>query len=311
MVNFYQLQIFIEVVEQRSFSKAAIQLNLSQSAVSQQIRVLEEHYKVRLFVRYGQKIEPTEAAYTLAALARNLVEDARQLDERFSAGAGEMQGRLSIVHSRTAAGALYLLPGLMHHFHQKYPQVQFFLQGGSEEEAANKLLEHEVNFAVLSYTPRQKTLDYFLLQSDQLKLVLPPSHSWNNTKVALHELEGQPFVLRRTGSETRRRLETALRAAGLVLNDLKIVAEVDSAEGVALAVGAGLGLGFLVSSIADCFKELGRAELLISEQEKRAGVDLNRDVYLVRNLPDNEREPSPAQQRFWEDLRLFSSEKSL
>src|SRR5690349_18617459 len=108
MISVYQLQIFLTVVEYKSFSAAAEQLSMSQPAVSQQIRALEEYYKVKLFARYGQRIELTEAGFALLDPARHLVTEAIQLDERFNAGAGELQGRINLLYSRNAAGALYL-----------------------------------------------------------------------------------------------------------------------------------------------------------------------------------------------------------
>ncbi len=302
MISVYQLQIFLSVVDKGSFSAAALELNMSQPAVSQHVRALEEQYKFKLFARYGQRIELTEAGYSLLEPARRLVNEAIQLDERFQAGAGELHGRITLTYSHSAAGALYLLPELLAHFHQKYQGVQFFLQSAPEEETVARLLEREIAFAVLSHIPRQKTLESYLLQRDHIVLALPSGHPWIGTKVALEKLKGEPFVLRRAGSETRRQLELALRAGGLSLSDLQIIAEVDSAEGVALAVEAGLGAGFLVSTIGQKFKRLGLAQLKLSQREVEAGADLSREIHLARMLPTPDRIPSPAQQRFWEDL---------
>jgi len=304
VINIYQLQIFLTVVDRGSFSAAAEELNLSQPAVSQHVRTLEEHYKVKLFARYGQRIELTEAGYGLLEPARHLIAEAIQLDERFSAGTGKLQGRITILYSHNAADAIYLLPKLFAGFYQKYPGVQFLLRNVSEEEAITRLLEREVAFAVLTHVPRQKTLESFLLQREQLVLVLPPSHIWAETKVTLPQLKGQRFILRQAGSETRRRLELLLRTGDLSLNDLQLVAEVDSTEAVALLVEAGLGLGLLPNTVAQGFKQLGIAELSLSEKEIAIGADLKRELYLVRTLPGSERPPLPSQQRFWEDLHL-------
>lgn len=303
MISVYQLQIFLMVVEYKSFSAAAEQLSMSQPAVSQQIRALEEYYKVKLFARYGQRIELTEAGFALLDPARHLVNEAVQLDERFNAGAGELHGRITLLCSRNAAGALYLLPELLARFYREYPEVQFFIESSSEEEALARLLEREVAFSILSHIPRQKNLESFLLYHDELQLITPPDHRWNGAKVSLKELKGQRVVMRRAGSETRRRIELALRAAGLNLGDLRIMAELDSAEGIALAVEAGLGLGFLSNLIARRF-HVGHAELSLAEPEIEAGADLSREHYLIRNRPSPARPPSPSQQRFWENLRL-------
>lgn len=304
MINVYQLQIFLTVVDKKSFSAAAEQLSLSQPAVSQQIKALEEAYKVKLFARYGQRIELTELGYNLVGPARRLLSEAMQLDEQFNAGAGELSGRITILYSRAATEALYVLPEIFARFNEKHPGVQFFLQSASEEEAINGLLEREVTFAALGYVPRQKSLENFLLKSDKLELALPPGHSWTDKQVSLTELKGQRVVMRGAGSETRRVVEQALSRVNLSMNDLQVVAEVDSSEALALLVEAGLGLGLLSGNIIGHFKGLGRAELDLSEKEVEAGTDLDRNLYLIRIAPSPDRSPSPSQQRFWEDLRL-------
>ncbi|HEX2914103.1 MAG TPA: LysR substrate-binding domain-containing protein [Chloroflexia bacterium] len=307
MVNLYQLQIFVTVSERGTFSAAAEVFNLTQPGVSQHIRALEDAYKVKLFNRNGPRIELTEAGQRLLEAARPLVEQAERLEETFSASLGEVRGRVSLTYSKNTAGALYTMLPLLAGFHQRHSNVRFSLVQFSEEESINKLLERETNFALLTGPSRQKSLESMLLYSDELVLALPPGHPWHNTQVTLNDLKNQPFLLRAPGSETRRLTENTLRVTGLNLNTLKVVAELDSAEGVVLAAQAGLGMGFVASAIARRFAVNGQiscARLRLTEREISAGIDLKREFYLTRLAPLLSQERSPSQEQLWEYFKL-------
>ena len=303
MINLYQLQIFVAVSERGTFSAAAEQFNLTQPGISQHIRSLEETYKVLLFNRNGPRIELTEAGQRLLEAARPLVRQAEHLEENFSAGLGEVRGRVTLVYSRNTTAGLYRLPPLLAEFHQRYTGVRFSLEQTREETALEMLLERAAQFALLSHQPRQKALESFLLHSDKIVIVLPPQHPWNQQTIPVSQLKGQPFLLRPTGSETRRLAEGALRASGLSLNDLNIVAEVDSVDAIILCVQAGLGLSFASETVVRAYADTGRvgyAQIKLSENAK---VDLRREIYLSRLTMAPVAERSPSQDRFWEFIQ--------
>ena len=300
MLNLYQLQIFIAVNDRGTFSGAAEQFSLTQPGVSQHIRALEEAYKVRLFNRNGPHIELTEAGQRLLEAARPLVRQAEQLEESFSGGLGEVRGRLNLVYSRSTAGVLYLLPPMLAEFHRRYGQVRFSLVQAGEEEALERLLDREVSFAMLSRPPRQKSVESKLLHSDELRLVVPTDHAWHDRTVDWKALKGQPFLLRHSGSETRRLTEAALRTVGLGLNDLEIVAELDSTEAIVMGVRAGLGLGLTSETVVRTYVEAGLVGWAQMAKPAQASLDLRRETYLCRlaNVPGPGR--PLAQERFWE-----------
>src|SRR3954453_7245327 len=120
MVNLYKLQIFVAASELVSFSAAAEEFKLTQPGVRQHIRVLEDTYKVKLFTRNGPRIELTEAGRNLLEVARPLVQQAALLEESFSAGLGEVRGRISLTYTKSTIAGLYLLPGLLQQFHQRH-----------------------------------------------------------------------------------------------------------------------------------------------------------------------------------------------
>lgn len=313
MINLFHLQLFVEIVDQGSFTAAAKALNLSQPAVSQNIRALEESYKVKLFTRSGPHFELTEAGQRLLEAARPLIQQAQQVEESFNARLGEVHGRLNLAYSKNTA-ALYILPAMLAGFLAKHHGVRFSFTQTSEETALAMLLEKEVHFALLSSPPHQKAVESFMLQSAQLSLVLPPEHPWQDITVHLAGLRGQPFLLRSPGSQTRRMTEALLRSANLSLSDLQVVAEFDSSEGVILAVQAGLGVGFANSTIATRYaahQQISLARLQLNESELTTGNDLCHEIYLSQLTTFASSEHPPSQKLFWDFLRsqqeFFSS----
>jgi len=305
MISMYQLQIFLSVVEQGSFSSAAEELHLTQPAISMQIRALEERYGVKLFSRIGQRIELTEAGRSLVDPARRLLLQAQTVEEHFSAELGELRGRINIAYSRNCAAVIYNLPRVLASFREKHNRVHFFLQQLDDDDILQRLQEREINFGVISTRPRQKGLELHNYMQDELMVAVPIGHLWTGKRIKVSELKGYPFILRTTGSETRRVGEMILRAAGLTYNDLQIVTELDSAEGVALAAEQGLGCGFITQSIGRRFADNGKLALVgidLTVEELESGVELLREINIIRVAPNSERQPAPTQERFWEFL---------
>ncbi|MEI7556628.1 LysR substrate-binding domain-containing protein [Candidatus Chlorohelix sp.] len=306
MISMYQLQIFLSVVERGSFSAAAEELHLTQPAVSMQVRTLEERYGVKLFSRIGQRIELTEAGRSLLEPARKLLSQAYLLEEHFSAGLGDLRGRLNISYSRNSAVALYFFLKLLAPFRERYTKVQFSFQEMNEETIQSMALEREINFGIITGVTRHRGLDSLVLTKDHVVLAVPIGHKWEGQHIRIADLKGVPFILRSTGSETRRMGELALRSAGMTYSDLQVVAEMDSSEGVALAVENGLGVGLISESVVSRFAiggSLALARIELSLQEQAGGAALCRELTLVKLASNLDRQPSPAQDRLWEHLR--------
>lgn len=303
MINLYQLQLFLAVVDRGTFSAAANELHLTQPAISLQVRALEDRYNVRLFNRQGQRLELTEAGQALVEPARRLVTLAQQVEEGFSAGQGTLRGRLNVVYSHNSPNAHYLLPEILGRFHPQAKTVQFSLQAVSEEVALEMLLDFQAHFALLSNAPRSKSIEAFLLHSDELVLAVPATHPWNGQQIDLAELRGQTFIMSNAGSEIRRLSETTLRIAGVNLSEQEIIGEVDSPQAAVELVANGLGLAFLNEATLRKLMSsanLGLTRLKTTSVQQQSGLNLKRESWLARYLPTADRTHSPAQNQFWE-----------
>ncbi len=131
MLDVYELNIFLTAAETENFSKAARQLNLTQPAVSMQIRSLEKKLNVSLFHRTGRSLTLTERGKALMPLARDMINRAIRVEEEIESLKGEVIGHLKLGCS-TATGK-YILPHLVARFRRCHPKVQISIHNHSRD----------------------------------------------------------------------------------------------------------------------------------------------------------------------------------
>ncbi|MEW6233535.1 MAG: LysR family transcriptional regulator, partial [Chloroflexota bacterium] len=241
MLNVYQLNIFLAVVDSRSFSAAADRVHLTQPAVSLAIRALEKQLGVKLFQRDGPRLELTEAGEALLPAARNLVELSSRTEEAICALRGVVTGDL--VLGCSTAAAEHVLPRLIGMYTERYPLVHVSLEMAETVAILDKLRHQEIDVGVIGVKPAEKLLECRKLFDDELVLIVPASHPWAaRESVTAQELKGIPIILREPGSGTRQTFLDALRSKGISLGDLDVRMEARSSQCAALAVEAGLGV---------------------------------------------------------------------
>lgn len=249
-MDFRQLEVFARVVETRSFSRAAEALHLTQSTVSEHMRLLEEEVGSRLFDRLGRETPPTRAGDLLYGYAQRLLTlrtDALQSLQQFL---GQVAGSL-LVGASTIPGE-YVLPPLIGAFREKFPQVSIALQIGDTRGIVEAVVEGRVELGVVGARPDQRMLQAIELMPDELVVVVPPGHAWFGRRlVTLEELKPEPLIVREPGSGSRQALETALDEAGLGLAGLRVIAEMGSTSAIKQAVKAGVGLSIISKRAVD------------------------------------------------------------
>ncbi len=243
MIENFRVRVFRTVAHHLNFSRAAEELLLTQPAVTQQVKALEDELGVPLFDRSGGHITLTAGGKVLLPFADKLKE---VCDQAFSAVAeisGQQAGELAIGASQTIGQ--YLLPNFIAGFVNAYPRIQVIVRSGNTEAMLDALLAHEVHLALIEGPNRRKDLNIEPFLQDHMVLVVPPNHDWADQEVGVDALKQQPLLMRELGSGSRRVVERAIVAAGLQRNSLKIQMELDSTEGLLSAVEAGLGVAFI------------------------------------------------------------------
>jgi DNA-binding transcriptional LysR family regulator len=249
-VENFRLKVFRTVAEQMSFRKAAESLHLSQPAVSQQIRALEEEAGARLFDRaggegHGTQIALTEAGRVLLRYASQAAQIMAEAQRALAELNHEVAGELRLGASTTIAQ--YVLPRILGAFLRQYPHVHLSVTSGNTERIAEAVAEQQVMLGIIEGPAMRRDVKTERLVQDEMVLIVNPMHPWAATKtpIRVEELTQVPLLFRERGSGSRRVVERALKQANLPLKSLRVAMELDSTEAIISGVEAELGAGFV------------------------------------------------------------------
>jgi LysR family transcriptional regulator, low CO2-responsive transcriptional regulator len=262
--TFTQLRAFDAVAREGSFKKAATRLRLTQPAVSLQVSMLEEAYKVSLFERTKQGVTLTEIGRSLFQLSRQMPGIDEQVHELLSSARELKTGQL-----RLAAGSPYMAMDLIARFARRYPQVKVSVSLGNAEEVWQRLLEHRVDAVIVTDVSARAPVIKVPVARKVIAVVVPKAHPLaSRSTVDLESLEGELAIFRDEDSLTQQIVSRALAKAGV---SIRPVLQLGTREAVREAIGAGLGIGFLFDS------EVGRDDRL--RAIRLNGFD--REIYTV------------------------------
>jgi DNA-binding transcriptional LysR family regulator len=271
-----QLAAFCAVVERKSFSEAAERLGVTQPAVSQQIRSLEQRVGKQLLDRSGRRVEPTEAGTLLYRSAQRLLALERQLLEEVAGEAeGPLRGQLAIGASTGPGGTV--VPVLLCEFAEANPEVTIDLTISDTQTIVERVARRELELGVVGATPRNRSVEYEPFFRDEVVLVCPPGHPFAGKTVSLEDLRGAHLIAMQEGAGVRQVIDDELREAGTRLRDLDVKLELGLQESVKSAVEAGHGVTFISRTAVE--PELAAGTL--AEAGVR-GLEPSREISLVR-----------------------------
>ena len=271
-----QLSAFCAVVERRSFSQAAERLGVTQPAVSQQVRALEQRLGRRLLDRSGRRVEPTEAGWRLYRGAQRVLAAEEQLLADVDAGEGvELRGRLTVGASTGPGGRL--VPLLLCEFAELHAGVEAALTISDTQRVIEWVADRELELGIVGAARRVRGLAFDPLVRDEIVLAVPPGHRFAGCTVAAEELDGETLLDMQEGAGVRQVVEQELRRRGLRLRPGARV-EVGLQESVKSAVSAGHGVGFI--SHTGIEGELAAGTIA---EARVAGLEPAREIYLVRS----------------------------
>jgi len=234
-----QLRIFVAVAQREHVTRAAADLNLTQSAVSAAISALEARHATQLFDRIGRRIALTQAGKLFLIEARAVLARAAAAEAALADLAGLKRGALALAASQTSGN--YWLPPLVARFRAAYPGVTLSLSIGNTETVAAMVREGAVDLGFVEGDVDGDDLAVTAVAEDELVLVAQAAPKAGKRPLDAGELGALRWVMRERGSGTRAILETALMDAGVPPGELDIALELPSNEAVRSAVEAGAG----------------------------------------------------------------------
>lgn len=237
-MRYAQLKAFHSVAHTGGFSRAAKKLSLTQPAVSDHIRRLEEAYGVELFKRAPRGVSLTEEGRKLFAITERLFETETEAQDLLDRARNLHEGTLTI----GADAAVHILP-VIARFRQTYPQVAVRIIGGNTEQLLGKLDNFDIDFAVIASRPAGTNYATRLLREDRIIAFTSKSHPLSKRRtIAFAELLAETMILREEGSVTRNLiLDEALRRGLSLSRSL----DIESREAAREAVAQDLGLAII------------------------------------------------------------------
>ncbi|MGQ9370752.1 LysR substrate-binding domain-containing protein [Azospirillum sp. ST 5-10] len=240
-MNTAQLRAFHMVATERSFTRAAKALNVTQPTISGQVRALEEASGVRLFERQGRKVALTDLGRQLFSVTSRLFALQEEAEELLDARMKLDGGRLHL-----GADSPFAVMPLLSRLRRRHPDLRYEIALGSSAEVLQTLYDYRTDVAVLADVYGDPRLVAVPLASPKVVAFVPLDHAWAGRRsVDIEEFAGQPVVWRSGGSVTRRVIERALAERGI---EPDVVMEVNTREAAREAVAAGFGAGVVVES---------------------------------------------------------------
>lgn len=237
------LKIFCDLVETQSFSLAAERNFVTQSAVSQQVRALEEKFKKRLLerVRGRREVRMTTAGETFYQECRNVLASYDQLHERMRGLSGTVSGVVKV--ATVYSVGLHELPAKVRAFMSKFPAAKIDLEYSRTTRVVRDVQNGAVELGVVAYPEPKRGLTIVPMSGDRLVLICPPKHEFaDREEIKSTELNGHDFVLFERDIPTRKATDKIFKNFGVSVNK---VAEFDNIETIKRAVEVGFGLAIV------------------------------------------------------------------
>lgn len=157
-MNLKQLEAFVQVAEEGSFSKAAKELFLTQPTISAHIASLEKELNVRLFIRNTKEVSLSEDGKELYKYAKPMMDLERKIEERF--GSGEDTAKHCITIAASTVPAQYLLPEILKRYNEKYPKEQLKIVEMDSAQVVLRVIDHMVDVGLTGTTLEKKHCKY-------------------------------------------------------------------------------------------------------------------------------------------------------
>ena len=269
-----QLKAFLAIAETKTFTAGARRVNITQAAISMQIKQLEDEVGLRLFTRTPRRVILTEAGEYLLDRARKILREHDTAIAEIAELGGVEHGRLRI-GSASAEFATHQLPQILQGIRGKYPSADIAVTAGTSNALVDKIMHGEIDIAFVSLPVDNSSITTELLFSDEIVAIAHPTHQMGHEKfISAAALAGEKLILGERGGNTRRMIDDFFNAANVKPN---IVMELSRQEAINQMVEANMGVGTAgAKTIADEIRD-GR---LISWMIE--GAEINWDLGLAR-----------------------------
>ena len=238
-------EVFLEVAQRLSFTKASQALFISQSAVSKQVKALEEHYKTGLFERLGSSVKLTPAGLKLYQKLLQAKQLQQELHQEMSELSTEFAPSLHLVIGASTTISLYVLPPVVSAYLRLHPNRQLSLKNRNSDNILRALLDHEIELGIIEGIHKVSNVTYTPLLTDDVVAVCAAHNPLEHRTLEVHDLLTTPLALREAGSGTLAVLEEALARHRIKLAALPVRVRLGGTEALKNFVRVDTCLAFL------------------------------------------------------------------
>lgn len=238
-----RLLTFITVAKTKSYTKAAGIVNITQPAVSQHIKFLEDEYGVHLIKKYGRGFDLTEEGLILFKYAEEIEVLYRALEMKLKNKSGIIK-TYNVGASMTIGG--YVLPYILAKHKKIYQNINILLQVNNTEEILEKLINGKLDFVLIEGSFDRNKFEFKKFKNDELVLAVSPEHDFaKEREVSIEDVVSGNLILREKGSGTRKIFENKIIELGYSLNDLNGYMEIGSISAIKSLIESNLGYSII------------------------------------------------------------------
>lgn len=252
-----QIEAFVNIAKYKSFSKAANQLYLSQPTISAYIKALEADVGTQLITRTTKDVELTEAGMTFYKYALELLDLREKACKEMRSYSDGISGTISIATSPFASQ--YILPNMIAEAVNAYPKLHFHVIQSANSEIEKAVETHKADFGIGEMTVTQSTCLCQTLSKEKLVLITPntPKYQALNGAFPMEMFSEVPFILQNKGSIIRHTILNFFSAQNIRLEDMNIVADMQTMFGICQAVRENLGISIVIQKTAADYVRFG------------------------------------------------------
>jgi DNA-binding transcriptional LysR family regulator len=274
----FRHEVFFEVANLLSFTKASQVLNLSQPAISKHIKAIEDTYKTSLFERTGNGIRLTEPGRILFDHLREARAIKNRLEYKLSTHLDEFNAKGELRLGASTTVTLYILPEILSVFRRQFPNVHITLMNRNSENVLAALGDNVIDLGIIEGQTKTTSVNYRYFLSDEVIAVCSPkSELWSRESITLGELSHYPIALRERGSGTMASVKSALENKKIKLSELNNNISLGGTEALKNFLLVDGCLGFL--PLRSVQKELAAGTL---KQVSVEGLQIKRRFYFIQ-----------------------------
>lgn len=287
--TFHQLQVFLKIVETKSITKAAVELFLTQPAVSIQFKNLQNQFDIPLAEVIGKQIHITDFGYEIAGMAERIINEVYAINYKTLTYKGILSGRLKLAIVSTGK---YIMPYFLTEFLKKHPNIELTMDVTNRSKVIESLEKNEIDFALVSVLPAKIEVEEEILMENRLYLIGNGQEKFTKVPYDRSIFSKIPLIYREQGSGTRVVMENFFETSKV---QVRKKMELTSNEAIKQAVMA--GLGYSVMPLIGVHTELLNKNLQIIPVTGLPVKSVWRLIWLKN------KKMSPVAQSFLDDIR--------